>query len=320
MPKLPLGNKKLKIGILGMTDGNGHPYSWSAMFNGFDPEKMASCPFPVIPQYLAKQPPHKFGIEGAKITHICCTGYADRSEAEKIAGASKIPFVTDRPEDMIGEVDAVICATDIGAEHISRCAPFLEAGLPMFIDKPLVDTEEDLKTFLQWRAEGKQFISSSSMRYEKELEPFYQNHYELGDLMYICRPMSKTYETYGIHALESVYPLLGPGFVSAQNTGTAERAMVHLVHKSGCCVDIAQGIGMSGAGVLLVGSKESRYISTGDSYSAFKKQLDLFVRWLRTGEEPFPFSQTVELMKLVIAGIRSRQEGGRIVALSEIDA
>lgn len=318
MAKLPLGSKELKIGILGMTEGNGHPYSWSAMFNGFDPEKMAACPFPVIPQYLAKQPPHKFGIEGAKITHICCTGYAERAEAEKIAGASKIPYVVDKPEDMLGQVDAVICATDIGAEHIKRCAPFLEAGLPMFIDKPLVDSEEDLKVFLRWRAEGKQFISSSSMRYEKEIEPFYATHYELGDLMYICRPMSKTYETYGIHALESVYPMLGPGFLSVQNTGTAERAMVHLIHQSGCRVDIAQGVGMSGAGMLLVGSKESRYIATGDSYSAFKKQLDLFVHWLRTGEEPFPFSQTVELMKLIIAGIRSRDEGGRIVYLSEI--
>jgi hypothetical protein len=47
--------------------------------------------------------------------------------------------------------------------------------------------------------------------------------------------------------------------------------------------------------------------------------MDLFVHWLRTGEEPFPFSETVELLKLVIAGIRSREEGGREVFLSEIE-
>ena len=33
---------------------------------------------------------------------------------------------------------------------------------------------------------------------------------------------------------------------------------------------------------------------------------------------PFPFTETVELMQLVIAGIRSRAEGGREVLLSEI--
>ena len=315
----PLGNKELKIGILGMTEGNGHPYSWSAMFNGYTKEYMDLCEFPVIPQYLYKQPPHTIGIPGAKITHICCTGYAEREMAEKMAKASNIPYVVDDPTEMIGQVDAVICATDIGAEHVERCKPFFDAGIPMFIDKPLVDNEEDLRTFIQWRKEGKNFISSSCLRYCKEMEIYYENHYELGKLMYICKPMPKKYETYGIHALECIYPLLGPGFISAQNTGTYEQTMVHLKHESGCYVDIPMGIGMAGAGTTIIGSKESRYITTGDSYYAFKKQLDLFVEWLRTGKEPVPFEHTVELMKLVIAGLRSREEGGREVFLSEIN-
>ena len=148
MAKVPLGNKELKIGILGMTEGNGHPYSWSAMFNGFDPAEMAKCPFPVIPEYLSKQPPHTFGMPGVKLTHICCTGWKEREETENVARAALIENVVDRPEDMIGEVDAVICATDVGDEHVERCRPFIEAGLPMFIDKPLVNKEEDLRTFL----------------------------------------------------------------------------------------------------------------------------------------------------------------------------
>lgn len=314
----PLGNKELKIGILGMTEGNGHPYSWSAMFNGFDPEAMKECPFPVIPVYLSKQPEHTLGIEGAKITHICCTGYADRKEAEKIARASKIQHVVSDPLEMIGQVDAVICATDAGDEHVERCKPFLEAGIPMFIDKPLVNREEDLRWFINQRKNGAHFLSSSSMRYCKEMEPFYRNHYELGDLVYICQPMPKKFETYGIHALETIYPLLGPGFVSVQNTGTYEQTSIHLEHKSGCRVDIAQNLKMAGAGTLIIGTAESRYINDGDSYYAFKKQLDLFVHWLRTGEEPFPFEQTVELMKLVVLGLRSREEGGRKILLSEL--
>ncbi len=317
----PLGNKEIKIGILGMTEGNGHPYSWSAMFNGYTKEYMDQCEFPAIPGYLYKQPADTFGIEGAKITHICCTGYAEREMAEKMAKASNIPNVVDDPLELIGKVDAVICATDIGAEHVERCKPFLDAGIPMFIDKPLVDNEEDLKTFIKWRNEGKKFISSSSMRYCKEFEPFYNNGtYELGKLMYICSPMPKKYETYGIHALEAMFPLLGPGFVSAQNTGTYEQTMVHLKHSNGCCVDIPMGIGMAGAGITVIGTAGSVYLQAGDSYRAFKKQLDLFVHWLRTGEEPVPFQHTVELMKLVIAGLRSREEGGRVVELSEIDA
>jgi len=78
-------------------------------------------------------------------------------------------------------------------------------------------------------------------------------------------------------------------------------------------------VGQAGAGMLLIGTEGSKYVQHTDSYYAFKKQLVMFVNWLRTGIEPFPFTETVELMKLVIAGLRSREEGGREVLLSEID-
>ena len=136
--------------------------------------------------------------------------------------------------------------------------------------------------------------------------------------MYICSPMAKKWEEYGIHAVEAMYPLLGKGFISAQNTGTKEQSQVHLIHSSGCRVDIPQGVGMVGAGMLMIGTRASNYVQCKDSYYSFKKQLDLFVNWLRTGEEPVAFSDTVEMMKIIVAGLRSREEGGRIVNLDEI--
>ena len=42
---------KLRFAMLGMIDGHGHPWSWSAIVNGFDLQKLAACPYPVIPQY-----------------------------------------------------------------------------------------------------------------------------------------------------------------------------------------------------------------------------------------------------------------------------
>lgn len=315
----PLGEKDLKIGIIGMTEGNGHPYSWSAMFNDYDSQRMKNCPFAGIPAYLDKQPKHTIGIAGAKVTHIYCDNSYD---AQDVSWCSLIPNVVKRPEDMIGQVDAVIIATDIGFQHVERCRPFIEADIPMLIDKPMADNEKDLQIFTKWHDAGRHFVSSSSMRYTKELEPYYKNHYELGKLMYICQPMCKKWETYGIHALEAIYPLLGPGFISIQNTGTDERNFVHLSHENGCDVNIPLSAGMYGAfGVtLLVGSVSNTVVKTQDSYYSFKKQLDKFVGWLRTGEEPQPFEETLELMKMVIGGIRSREEGNRKVMLEEIKA
>lgn len=55
-----------KIAMLGMVEANGHPYSWSAMFNGYDKEAMEDCGYPVIPRYLEKEPEENLGIGGAK--------------------------------------------------------------------------------------------------------------------------------------------------------------------------------------------------------------------------------------------------------------
>ncbi|MDF2716110.1 MAG: oxidoreductase [Paenibacillus sp.] len=266
----------IRLAMLGMVDGNGHPYSWSAIFNGYDPEEMKSCPYPVIPTYLGKQPKHTLRIEGANITHIWTD---DPEDALRVSRATLIPHVAERPEDVIGEVDAVIIATDKGHEHVERCRPFVEAGIPVFVDKPLVDNEADLT---------------------------------------ITTP--KSWERYGIHALESIYPIFGPGFASVRNTGSEERNVVHIKHSCGADIVAAAQSDMYGAfGLLqLCGTAGHAFAQIHDTFYSFKTQLQSFVDYLRSGQRPFPFEETIELMKLIIAGIRSREEGGREVQLTEI--
>ncbi len=306
--------------MIGSTPGNGHPYSWSAMFNGYNRELMTrECPFAGIPQYLNKQPLDTLTIAGAKVTHICCVGDGGFT-AEHVAQCALIPQVVAKPTDVIGHVDAVVIATDIGHEHVARARPFVEAGLPVFIDKPLTDNAPDLKIFQDWVAAGKPIMSSSSMRYTKEFLPYRLSTRELGDLRFVSITTPKSWETYGIHALEAIYPILGPGFISARNTGTRGRNIVHLKHQCGADIIVVASADMYGSfGCLqLCGTAGKVQTVSGDSFFAFKTQLEAFICYLRTGFYPFPFAETVELMQLVIAGIRSRDEGGREVLLTEI--
>ena len=317
----PLKDQPIRIGILGMTEGNAHPFSWSAMINGYNKEEMYKWThelYPTIPQYLGKQPEHTFGIPGVKVTHVCFTGYEDRAMAENCARATNIPNVVTDPLEMLGQVDAIICATDVGHEHVDRCRPFIEAGLPVFIDKPLADNEEDLRTIVKWYDEGAHIQSSSSMRYVKSTEPFYKNKWELGKIRYIVSPMAKYWEEYGMHAIEYMYPMLGPGFEWVENLGDHDHAMVHIRHSNGCDISIPMGYGFASNGMTVMAEHGCRVFGDGDSYYAFKKQLDVFAHYLRTGEDDHPFSDTVEMAKILIAGLRSREEGGRRVYLSEI--
>ena len=309
----------IRLAMLGRVDGNGHPWSWSAIFNGYDREAMKACPFPGIPAYLDLQPPEAFGLGNAKVTHVWGD---DPAEAPRIAKAARIPNVVAKATDVIGHVDAVIVATDKGHEHVERCRPFVEVGLPVFVDKPLVDNEADLATFRRWVAGGARVLSSSCMRYAKEFAPWRASTESLGELRLATITTPKSWERYGIHALESIYPVLGPGFLSARNTGTKERNVVHLKHRRGTDAVVVASADMYGGLCLLqlCGTKASAQVAFGDTFFAFKSQLAAFAGYLGTGSLPFPFEETVELMKLVIAGIRSREEGGREVMLDEIAA
>ena len=90
--------KEIRLAILGKTPGNGHPYSWSAMFNGYDRDLMTKeCPYTGIPAYLNIQP-EGFQIPNVKVTHICTSGEGDFTD-EHVARCALIPNVVENPED-----------------------------------------------------------------------------------------------------------------------------------------------------------------------------------------------------------------------------
>ncbi len=318
-PLVPNPNN-IRLAMLGMVESNGHPYSWSAIINGrYDAPTMAECGFPVILRYLGAEPPENLGIAGAQVTHVWCD---DRADAERVARAAFIPNIIQHPEDAIGQVDAVIIPTDKGWEHVDRARLFIEAELPVFIDKPLCDNESGLRQFVAWQRAGKPILSTSCMRYAREFQAARQQLPEVaGEPRLITMTTPKSWERYGIHALEGVYPILASGdWISVVNTGTDEANIVHLKHASGVDVVLVAIADMYGAFCRLAihGTKGTLTASFEDTFFAFKAQLAAFIDYLRTGKLPFPFTETIELMKMIIAGTGSRHQGGRRMLLKEI--
>ena len=307
--------KEIRIAMLGMVEGNGHPYSWSAIINGeYDADVMAECGYPVIPEYLGKNR-DKLGIKGAKVTHV----WTDKAvDAEKVARASMIENVVSCPEDVIGKVDAVCIATDIGSEHLSRAKPFIEADIPVFIDKPLADNREDLLEFIRLYRKGKKILSSSCMRYAKEIEDLKRAN--VGELFLVTGFTCKSWERYGIHALEGLYQLTGPGFVSVRDVGGTNRNTVLLTHKKGLEAVVwayYEAIGGFGA-YQMIGDKGAEYRKFSDTFYAFKSQLESFIEFVRTGRSSFMPEETFELIAIIVAARESMRENGREIFLADI--
>lgn len=303
--------------MLGMIEGNGHPYSWSAIVNGFDPVAMAACPYPVIPQYLGAQPAGSVRIAGAQVTHIWTDNPA---EAPLVAAASLIPNVVARPEEVIGAVDAVMISTDDGFDHVRRARPFVEAGLPVFIDKPLASSIGELSTFMAWKNAGARILSSSGLRYARELDDCIARLPSLGNLRWLSGVSCKSWEKYGIHLLEPLYRIVGPGFVSIRLETQPGLEIAHLLHRNGVQVTlpvIADGGACFGV-IQVCGTSGHLSFKPSDTYTCFRNQMLSFIAFARTGLDPYPFAETIELMTLVIAGLKSRAENSRRVELAEI--
>ncbi len=302
-----------KIGIIGLSLGNGHPYSWAAIFNGYNRKKMSKCPFPIIPKYLNEQKTEDIGIPEAKITHIWTQ---NKKLSKDIAESSLIENVVDRSEDIIGKVDAVILARDDGEKHLSMSKPFIEADIPILIDKPLTDNLKDLRIFEKYYNSRKLIMSCSSMRYVNELK--YVNLY-VGNILTSHAITSKYWRTYGIHLIEAIGVVMGLGVKSVQNIGVEGKEIVHLEYTDGrhvvlqCFENIHSSMQLA-----FYGDKATTEIPKINYFLSFKNMLLDFVNVIKTKRLPFDYHQTLQIIKILVASQISRIKNNQVIYLNKL--
>ena len=302
------------LGVIGLSEGNGHPYSWSAIINGdYDARVMADCGFPVIPQYLAANR-DTLGIPGARVTHVWTQ---DAKISRGIAAASKIEHVADRLEDLIGAVDAVLLSRDDPETHVQFARPFLDAGVPLFIDKPLAFNDADLDYFVRQHEAGKFFMSCSSMRYASEHAPAKADFPSLGPIELVTAVGKKDWPKYGVHMLEAAFALLGdPMPVAVRNSGRPHRDIVTVEFESGVQAsvhlfyDIAPTFQAS-----IFGRNAWRQVEYKNWYAMFRANIVAFVESVRSGQPAIPFEKTRNIIRTLIAADKSRNQGGTAIQL-----
>ena len=132
------------FGIIGLSEGNGHPFSYGSIINGYSPEGLAASGWPGIYEYVRRRHASEFGLDGWTITHAWTQ---DPESTKKLCAACRIPHGVGDYREFLGKVDAVIIARDDYETHFQMARPFLEAGLPVFIDKPLSLEVSELRAF-----------------------------------------------------------------------------------------------------------------------------------------------------------------------------
>lgn len=90
----------------------------------------------------------------------------DQAANETIVKETGVEFVADTVEDLFDRVDAVMITCRRGSEHMAYALPFVERGVPLFIDKPFTSDPEEADTLMaKIRQHGCPVMGGSACKY-----------------------------------------------------------------------------------------------------------------------------------------------------------
>lgn len=293
----------IRLGIIGLSPGNGHPFSWSAIFNGYDPEEMEGCGFPVIPRYLEKQKWPGSAIPGAKVTHVW-TQNPDLSR--KVSRASLIPNVVADPAEMIGKVDAVILARDDAENHFRLARPFLECGLPLFVDKPAARSLRELDALFALAKHERQIFSCSALRFAQELFLADEERAELGEICRIVAISPMSWAKYSPHLIEPVLVQFPDLVASSQIAALRTDELTSVcVRGSSALHAVFTTLGHCPCrfSISYVGKEGQIEKGFSDSFAAFKKTLQAFLDVVRGTSRGISYMELQSIIRIIEAGM-----------------
>jgi len=304
---------EIKLGMIGISKGNGHPFSFASIINGFNNEEMKNSGWDIIYNYLRERDKSEFGFNKVKITHVWTQ---DRVQSEKLARATKIQNIVENIEDMIDKVDGVIIARDDYQNHFKMSKRFLESNKFVFMDKPLSLNVKELLFFKEYLEKGK-LMSCSGVRYAKELDEIRANINNFGDLKLIRGTVVNSLEKYGIHMLDGIFGVINFQVESVMCT-QAKHASLLLKNKDKSLIYIdALGEAPKTFQFDFWSQKKRFHAEINDNFSMFRRTMFHFINMIRTKKPSIAPSQVINIMKVLIAANISQNEN-RMVRLDEI--
>jgi hypothetical protein len=282
---------------------------------------------------LLNEPANKDNVPGAKIVAAFKGGSPDiESSRSRLEGYTKTAVekygvkMYDTIEELAQNVDAVIILSLDGRTHLDQFRRTLAAKKPVAIDKMLAASLKDAVEIARLAREAKVPIySASSLRYTvdsptvkmdktaqllsvysfgpAELEPHH------GDLFW-----------YGIHAVQALYAVIGPGCEKVVRTHTKTTDVVTGVWSDGRVGTMqgnrsTAGKGFGGYGVTAITSKG---VVTGGEKTGYRPLLEAYVKFFQTGIAPVPIETMIEYHAFMEAADESKRRGGVPVTIAEV--
>jgi predicted dehydrogenase len=298
--------KETRVGIIGLDTS--HSPAFTKVFN--DP---AAAPdvagFRVVAAY-----PH-----GSKDIESSVKRIPEYTEEVKKLGVELVGSI----EELLGKVDAVLLETNDGRPHLEQALPVLKARKPVFVDKPVAGSLADvLALFDAAKKYNTPIFSSSSLRYMTTAQDIAQGKVVgqvVGAEAYSPAHLEKTHPDlfwYGIHGVETLYTVMGPGCQRVVRVHTDDTDVVVGTWADGR-VGTFRGArsGKSGYGGVAYGTEG---IAPIGPYEGYRPLVVKIVEFFRTGKAPVPPEETIEIYTFMEAAEESKRRGGVPVTLESV--
>ncbi|MEA1997322.1 MAG: Gfo/Idh/MocA family oxidoreductase [Gemmatimonadota bacterium] len=276
--------KRVRVGIIGAE--NSHSRAFGKMFN------------------IEKKFP---GVEVVAIW-----GETDEF-AKHSAGVGGIKKIVKEQSELLGMVDAVIIDHRHAKYHVQAAVPFIEAGIPTFVDKPFSYRFYEGRMLLELAEKHKTPITClSSIGVGPAVEDMAAQVKEIEDeilSIVITGPadISSKYGGiffYGIHIIEQLFKIFGNDAVAVRATRHGKRTTFQIKFKSG---HLATALLCRERQVFCVTDKGAKEIK-----SRIEGHKDLYmnmygsiVRMFQTGEEPRSHASILKTVAVLEAMERS---------------
>ncbi|MEA4890083.1 MAG: Gfo/Idh/MocA family oxidoreductase [Clostridiaceae bacterium] len=272
---------------------------------------------------LVNIPDEKTGAYAYPDMRVTAIFGLDKTRTEEVAAHGKIEMIAQRPEELLNQVDAAMVVFRHGDLHLPYALPFIEAGIPVWLDKPFTITNQDVQKLKSAAiAHGTLITGGSTCKYTPDvlnLRSVVTQENRIGSLRAAAVNFPATLANeyggiyfYGAHLVEMALAIFGyqPRSVTAnENNG----GVVALVNYDQFQVALNFLPDTTPYGAILYGHKGTMSKEI-DISGCYRYGFAQFAEMLRTGKSPTSFEQIETPVKLLNA-IKESYETKRAVIL-----
>lgn len=256
-------------------------------------------------------------IEGAKVVAVFGE---EEARTKEVAAEGQIPKIVAKPEDMIGEVDAVLVVFRHGSKHRAYAEPFIREKIATFVDKPLTITSADAQALIELaQAKGTSLTSFSTLRYAADMISFKAEMNEKGPVRaaVFSGPADRQSEYdglpfYGVHIIEMMQALYGAGVKSVAASENQKNIVATLSYADGE-VGVLNFLGDVSPGFNMLAFGKNGWSGRGlDASTCYRDGLEVVMEMVKTGKWPLTPEELLEPVRVLEAIDESLNTGKRV--------